>query len=53
LAGFKRAYQLESRSTEERAREDTWQIVFGKSITELEQQWLGWLQEHYAGEHEK
>ena len=49
LADFKRAHRLEGRSREEKAREDTWKNVFEKSITELELQWLAWLQEEYGG----
>ncbi len=49
------AYILDGRSAEERSREDTWSIVFGKTLAELEHEWLQWIRthtEHDSGPHD-
>lgn len=45
---LKEAFILESRSEEERAKEDTWRKAFDKSIGELEKEWLTWLADKYG-----
>ena len=47
LRHFKEAFKLERRSEEEKKKEDTWIMVFGKSIDELERDWLHWLAGQY------
>ncbi len=47
LGNFKDAFQLESRSKEDKEKESTWEKVFGKSLNELEMDWLDWLKERY------
>jgi hypothetical protein len=49
---FKDAYILESRSEEAKERENTWLKAFGKSLEDLEKEWLSWLGARYALEKE-
>lgn len=47
LQTFKEAFRLENRNFEEKASQDTWQKAYGKSIQELEKEWLSWLVESH------
>ncbi len=38
------AYVLEGRTDDKRNRQTTWSLVFGKTLAELEHEWLEWLQ---------
>jgi hypothetical protein len=44
---FKEAYILEGRPEEEKKGEDTWIRAFGKSVQDLEKEWLTWLADEY------
>ncbi|HUU28631.1 MAG TPA: hypothetical protein VM123_12545 [archaeon] len=48
LRHLKEAFKLEIRPEEEKRNEDTWIKVFGKSIDELEKEWLHWLDGQYG-----
>jgi hypothetical protein len=50
LGALKEAYQLEDRPPEAREKEDTWQKAYGKSIQDLEKEWLGWLKIKFNAE---
>jgi uncharacterized protein YneR len=43
LKAFKEAYLLEGRSLGEKEKKSTWEQVCGKSLRELEQEWLSWI----------
>ncbi|MFC1694038.1 hypothetical protein ACFL1R_11080 [Candidatus Latescibacterota bacterium] len=47
LKNLKEAFILERRRKEEKEKEDTWEKAFGKSIDELEKEWLYWLVKRY------
>jgi hypothetical protein len=44
---FKDAYVLESRSREEREKEDSWRKTFDRTLEDLEKEWLFWLAQRY------
>jgi hypothetical protein len=43
LKNFKEAFILEGRSSDQKEKEESWPKVFGKSIQDLEREWLNWL----------
>jgi hypothetical protein len=47
MKSFKEAHVFEDRSEEEKEKEATWIKVFGKSVVDLEQEWLTWLSDKY------
>lgn len=47
LKPVKDVTRLEGRPSPERERTDSWQKAFGKSISELEKEWLYWLMKNY------
>ncbi|MGB7295073.1 MAG: DUF3471 domain-containing protein [Candidatus Aminicenantales bacterium] len=47
LNALKEAYALERRTEEEKEKDDTWRRVFGKSIQDLEKDWLMELKTKY------
>jgi len=47
LEAFKEAYVLEGRSLEEKEKKSTWEQICGKSLQELEQEWLSWISRKY------
>jgi hypothetical protein len=47
LKSLKEAYLLEGRPIEEKERESTWKQVCGKSLLEVEREWLSWIAGRY------
>jgi hypothetical protein len=48
---LKECFTLEDRSREEKLKEDTWLKAIGKTLGDLEKEWLTWLAEtHNANE---
>ena len=45
---FKTVYGLEGRPEAEKANDDSWDRAYGKSLQELEKEWLGWLDSRYG-----
>jgi len=50
LNTLKECYVLENRSPEQKSKEDTWQKAVGKTIHDLENEWLTWLAETHKPE---
>jgi hypothetical protein len=50
LQAFKNVYPLEGRSPQEKEKADSWQKAFGKSLQELEKEWLNWLARKFSVE---
>lgn len=47
LKSVMEAYVLEGRSSQDKEKENTWQKVYGKSLKNMEEEWLYWLAEQY------
>ena len=47
VRSFKEAYLLEARHLEEKEKESTWKRVCGKSVQEVEREWLSWIAREY------
>jgi len=47
LKTFKKVFILEARPAEEKKKENSWERAYGKSLPELEREWLSWLAKQY------
>lgn len=47
LKSFKDVFILEGRSDEEKKKDNSWEKAYGKSLLELEKEWLYWLANRY------
>ncbi len=50
LPAVKEVTSLEGRSLKEKKKMDSWEKAFGKSLQELEKEWLFWLKDRYQVE---
>jgi len=47
LKPFKKVFILEARSDKERKKDNSWEKAYGKSLSDLEKEWLNWLAKRY------
>jgi hypothetical protein len=45
---FKTVYGLEGRPAAEKAEDESWDRIYGKSLKDLEKEWLDWLDSRYG-----